>query len=367
MIAGEQSADNHGSAIINEIKKMNENIKFIGIGGKKMIASGLHSIENINRLSVMGFVEVLKHLFFFKKLTKKVLHVINQHKPDQIILIDYPGFNLHLAKKIKKIHNIPITYYIGPQIWAWKENRLEIIKKNIDQMLVIFPFEKDWYEQRGFSVKFVGHPIFDEWYPTSRAELCQLLHLKEEKPIITLYPGSRIQEINRHLPLFIDVAKKVKKYNNKIQFIMGLAKNINLNEFNMPDWIKIEEKNPQKALECGDLALTASGTSTIEAAVFGTPMIIVYKMSFLSWLLSKVLVKVDFAGMVNIIANKEIMPEYLQNNANVNSITKNIINIMDNKNELIDMELKLSQISEKLKSNNASKKAADHIMALLKK
>ncbi len=367
MIAGEQSADNHGAVIIDEIKKINKNIQFIGIGGEKMIASGLCSIENINRLSVMGFVEVLKHLFFFKKLIKKVLHIINEYKPDQIILIDYPGFNLHLAKKIKKKHNIFITYYISPQIWAWKENRLEIIKKYIDQMLVIFPFEKDWYEKRGFLVKFVGHPIFDEWHPTGKKKLCQLLELNEEEPIITLYPGSRIQEINRHLPLFIEVAREVKKHNHKIQFILGLAKKINLDKFNIPNWIKIENKIPQRALECGDLALTASGTSTIEAAVFGTPMLIVYKMSVLSWYLSKLFVKVKFAGMVNIIANKEIMPEFLQNDANINSITKNLINILNNKKKLENMKLELLQVSEKLKSNNASKKAANHIMALLKR
>lgn len=367
MIAGEQSADNHGAVIIDEIKKINKNIQFIGIGGEKMIASGLYSIENINRLSVMGFVEVLKHLFFFKKLIKKVLHIINEYKPDQIILIDYPGFNLHLAKKIKKKHNISITYYISPQIWAWKENRLEIIKKYIDQMLVIFPFEKDWYEKRGFLVKFVGHPIFDEWHPIGKKKLCQLLELNENEPIITLYPGSRIQEINRHLPLFIEVAREVKKHNHKIQFILGLAKKINLDKFNIPNWIKIENKIPQRALECGDLALTASGTSTIEAAVFGTPMLIVYKMSVLSWYLSKLFVKVKFAGMVNIMANKEIMPEFLQNDANVNSITKNLINILNNNKKLENMKLELLQVSEKLKSNNASKKAANHIMTLLKR
>ena len=177
IIAGEKSADNHGAILIEEIKKINKNIQFIGIGGNKMISAGLNSIEDINKLSIMGFVEVIKHIFFFKRLIKKVIKQINLYKPQQIILIDYPGFNLHLAKKIKSLHNIPITYYISPQIWAWKEKRLKIIKKNIDQMLVIFPFEKDWYEKRGMKVKFVGHPIFDEWKPTSKIKLCQLLNL----------------------------------------------------------------------------------------------------------------------------------------------------------------------------------------------
>ena len=367
MIAGEKSADNHGASIIKEIKKKNNKINFIGIGGKKMITEGLQSIENINKLSVMGFIEVIKHLFFFKKLTKKILHVINQHKPNQIILIDYPGFNLHLAKQIKSNHNIPITYYISPQIWAWKEGRLKTIKKHIDQMLVIFPFEKDWYEQRGFPVKYVGHPIFDDWEPTSKTELCKLLQLNETLPIITLYPGSRIQEINRHLPLFLEVANQINAYDNKIQFILGLAENLNIKKYNCPSWLKIEKRFPQKALECGDLAIVASGTSTVEAAIFGTPMLIVYKMNLLSWWLTKIFVNVNYAGMVNIIANKEIMPEYLQNDAKANSIKNNIIKIINNDNLLNKMKKELLQITEKIKCENASKRAASHIMELLEK
>ena len=161
--------------------------------------------------------------------------------------------------------------------------------------------------------------------------------------------------------------KKIKNYNNKIQFIIGLANNINLKKFDIPSWIKIENKYPQKALECGDLALIASGTSTIESAVFGTPMLIVYKMNYLSWILAKMFVKVNFAGMVNIIAKKEIMPEFLQNHANKNSIAKKIINIFNTDNKLQEMKSELLYIKEKLKSDNPSKQAANHIISLLNK
>ena len=210
------------------IRALKPNAKFIGIGGNKMIAMGLKSLENIDKLAIMGFVEVIKYLFFFRKLTYKVLEEINSAQPIHIILIDYPGFNLHLARKIKTRFDIPITYYISPQFWAWREKRIEIIRKYVDQMLVIFPFEENWYKERGIHAKFVGHPIFDEWMPSSKEELCRQLNIKQEKPIITLYPGSRNQEVNQHLPILLQTADKLIKNNPSIQFILGSAQNINI-------------------------------------------------------------------------------------------------------------------------------------------
>ena len=197
IIAGEQSADNHGAALMMAIRAQNHDIEFRGIGGKKMIKAGLNSLENIDKMAVMGFVEVIKHLRFFRNVTMKVLEEIDNCQPRQIILIDYPGFNLRMAKKIKEKFDIPITYYISPQLWAWKENRVKIIRKYIDQMLVIFPFEEEWYREREVKAKFVGHPIFDEWTPSSKEELCKLLNLNVDNRIITLYPGSRLQEIKK--------------------------------------------------------------------------------------------------------------------------------------------------------------------------
>ena len=186
-----------------------------------MIDAGLNSMEKIEKLAVMGFVEVIRHLRFFRDLSKRVLAEIDKCQPVQIILIDYPGFNLRLAKNIKKKFNIPITYYISPQLWAWKENRVKIIRKCIDQMLVIFPFEEEWYRERGVEAKFVGHPIFDEWTSSSKEDLCKELNLNTESPIVILYPGSRTQEVTRHLPILVQVADKLKKENPSIQFVLG--------------------------------------------------------------------------------------------------------------------------------------------------
>ena len=366
IIAGEQSADNHGALLMEAMLAQNPEIEFKGIGGKKMTNAGLNSIEDIDKLAVMGFVEVIRHLVFFRKLTERVLSEIEKESPNQIILIDYPGFNLRLAKKIKSKFDIPITYYVSPQLWAWKEKRINIIKKHIDQMLVIFPFEEQWYKDRGVEATFVGHPIFDEWTPSTKEELCRLLNLNHEKQILVLYPGSRLQEVKKHLPILVQAAKKLKDEIPSIQVILGAAPQIDWTQWNLPDWIQVESKYPQKALECGDLAFVASGTSTVEATVFGTPMIVTYKMATLSWWLSKILVNVPFAGMVNILAEKEIMPELLQENATVEKLSSIALSILKNPDTLQKMKKDLNLIQNKLNGEGASKRAAIKILELVK-
>ena len=329
-----------------------------------MIDAGLISLEKIEKLAVMGFVEVIRHLGFFHDLSNRVLAEIAICQPAQIILMDYPSFNLRLAKNIKKKFNIPITYYISPQLWAWKENRVKIIRKCIDQMLVIFPFEEEWYRERGVEAKFVGHPIFDEWTSSSKEDSCKKLNLNTESPIVILYPGSRTQEVTRHLPILVQAADKLKKENPSIQFVLGAGHNINFEKWKMPSWIQIEKAHPQKALECADLALVASGTSTFEAAVFGTPMIIIYKMASLSWWVSKLLVKVPFAGMVNIIAGRKIMPELLQENANPDRVYIEASELLNNPEILKDMREELRLFQASVKGNRASEAAASYIFDL---
>ena len=364
IIAGEKSADNHGSYLMKAMLEKNPQICFVGIGGKNMINEGLNSLENLDKMAVMGFLEVIKHYYFFKKLINKIIEKINYYNPIQIILIDYPGFNLRLAKKIKQKIQIPISYYISPQIWAWKENRIEIIKKYIDQMLVIFPFEKEWYKARGVNAIFVGHPLFDSWEKSNREKLCKILNLNSNKNIIVLYPGSRLQEIQKHLPIMVKAAIKLKSFDDNFQFVLGASDDINWSQWIMPKFIKIESTNPTKALECADIAMIASGTATIEAAVFGTPMIIIYKMSQVSWWLSKLLVKIKYAGMVNIISNKKIVPELLQNNATPEKLYSTMINLINNHLSLDKMKADLLLVKSNLQGNGASKNAAKNIIDL---
>ena len=364
IIAGEQSADNHGALLMAAMLAQNPDIEFRGIGGRKMIKAGLNTLEDIEKMAVMGFVEVIRHLHFFRNVTIKVLEEIDNCLPRQIILIDYPGFNLRLAKKIKAKFDIPITYYISPQLWAWKENRIKIIRKYIEQMLVIFPFEEDWYREREVEAKFVGHPIFDFWIPSSKEELCKLLSLNADKRIITLYPGSRLQEIKKHLPILVQAVVKLRSEDSSLQFILGASPQVNWSQWLLPDWIQVESEYPQKALECADLALVASGTATLEAAVFGTPMIIIYKMASFSWWISRLLVSIPFAGMVNIIAKKEIMPELLQENATPERVFSTASSILKNPEKIEKMVADLKEVQVKLKGVGASNKAATYILEL---
>jgi len=210
----------------------------------------------------------------------------------------------------------------------------------------------------------VGHPIFDEWTPSSKEKLCKLLNLNADNRIITLYPGSRLQEVKKHLPILVQAVVKLRSEDSSLQFILGATPQIDWTQWILPDWIQVESKYPQKALECADLALVASGTSTLEAAVFGTPMIIIYKMATTSWWISRVLVSVSFAGMVNIIAGKEIMPELIQKNATPERVFSTASSILKNPEKIEKMVADLKEMKVKLKGVGASNKAATYILEL---
>lgn len=366
IIAGEPSGDHHGALLMFQLKKQNPNITFSGIGGDKMEAEGLKSLFALDQLSVMGFIEVIKHLKFFRTVEETVLTQIQQNPPDRIILIDYPGFNLRITKKIKKICSIPITYYISPQLWAWKSGRIKIIRKYIDQLLVIFPFEKDWYERRDVKVEFVGHPMLDVWKKSNHEELCESLRLDSQKPILTLYPGSRKMEIHNHLDLFIKTAIQLRDKIPDLQIIIGAVQGFETlipDNVQIPDFIRLEKENSKRTLEVASVALVASGTSTVEAAIFGTPMVVVYKLNPLSWLLTRLFVKVKFAGMVNILAGKKIVPELLQSDATVAQLFSFSHRFFTDQSYLENVKRELNSVKESLGGSGASLRAAKAILS----
>ncbi|MBT3251806.1 MAG: lipid-A-disaccharide synthase [Candidatus Marinimicrobia bacterium] len=366
IIAGEPSGDHHGARLMFQLKKQNPNITFSGIGGDNMEAEGLKSLFALDQLSVMGFIEVIKHLKFFRTVEATVLTNIQQNPPDRIILIDYPGFNLRITKKIKKICDIPITYYISPQLWAWKSGRIEIIRQYIDQLLVIFPFEKDWYENRGIEVEFVGHPMLDVWKKGNHQELCESLKLDSKKPILTLYPGSRKMEIHNHLGLFIKTAIRLRDKIPDLQVIIGAVPGFDAlipENLQIPDYILIEKEHSKRTLEVASTALVASGTSTVEAAIFGTPMVVVYKLNPVSWLLTRLFVKVKFAGMVNILAGKAIVPELLQSDATVSKLFSFAHRFFTDQPYLEEIKNNLHAVRDSLGGSGASIRAAKAIIS----
>ena len=358
IIAGEISGDIHGALLMDAMKQVDPSCKFSGIGGTRMESAGLSSLVPLEKMSVMGFVEVLKHLRFFKSVEQKVLVSIATENPERIILIDYPGFNLRLAKKVKRKFNIPITYYISPQIWAWKEKRINIIKQYVDQMLVIFPFEKVWYAEREMEVEWVGHPYLEEWNATPKSDLKTQLGIDPDKPLLTLFPGSRKQELGKHLSVCFKAAHRIQQEVEDVQIMLGLAPNVDMESIKIPEYIRVERAHPRLALEAADAAIVASGTSTLEAAIYGTPMVIIYKMNIVSWWISKRLVKTRFAGMPNLIADRIIVPELLQSEATPKAISKQIIRMINPGLARDNTLQNLDNIRASLGDGHASSKAA---------
>ncbi len=365
IIAGEPSGDQHGGLLMEALSALKPGIRFSGIGGETMRRAGLESLIPLDQMAVMGFVEVIRHLFFFRRVKAMVLDHINKTKPDRVILIDYPGFNLRLASQIKRRFHIPVTYYISPQLWAWKAKRVERIREAVDQLLVIFPFEVDWYRQRGVTARFVGHPFLDEWQPREQNDLCSRMGLDSSRPVLTLFPGSRRQELKRHLSIFLNAARLVQKRLAAVQIILGLAPQLAggklLDGYDLTG-IKVIRENSRLALEAADSAIVASGTSTLEGAIFGTPMAVIYRMSPISWWLTRAFVKVSFAGMANILANDKIVPEFLQNEARPSLIAAEIIRQLTDKPYAGVMKAKLGKVREALGGKGASSRAAQAIL-----
>ncbi len=309
LVAGEASGDLHGANLIKELKRQHPQAEFIGHGGNKMAHEGLEIMEHIRKLSIMGFVEVIRHLPYFHKVMKSTFEKIRKLKPHRIILIDYPGFNLRLAKKCRSL-GIPITYFILPQLWAWKEGRINIFKECIDQSLCIFPFEQEWFESRGVAANYVGHPFSDfSKINLNSADFFKKHGLEKDQPLLTFLPGSRQQEINLHWPIFLETAAILKKHIPKLAFVLGRAKEVIFPS--IPDFI-IQEENARCAMVSGTAALTASGTASLECAVLDTPEVVCYKMNYFSGLLAKKLNRAPFAAMVNLIAQRKVVPEFLQ-------------------------------------------------------
>lgn len=326
LIAGEPSGDVHGANLISEIRKIKPNSSFMGLGGDKMEAAGMKIIHHINVLSVMGFLEVLKYLPRLLKIMGETIKTIERSKPDRIILIDYPGFNLRLAKNISFL-NIPVSYFILPQSWAWKEKRVVQMKKYIDQSISIFSFEQNWYNRKGLDTDYVGHPFADINHLNESSKDYYKRHdLDISKPILVLLPGSRQQEVNRHWDIFLDATFKLLEMNNEIQVIVGKSKNVFLDP--IPDSFRLEE-NSKKAIISATAAITCSGTATLECAVEDTPMVVCYKLSKISWYIAKIVSRVKYSSIVNLILNKKVVPELLQDKMNSKNIIEEVTPLLN--------------------------------------
>ena len=360
LIAGEESGDHHGARLVKAIKTRVPNARFYGHGGNQMAAAGMEISEHIDNLAVMGFTEVIKHLSYFKQVMKDTIAAITRIRPDHIILIDYPGFNLRLAKKIAHL-KIPVSYFILPQAWAWKEKRVKILQKYVQHSLSIFPFEENWYRQRAVAAQFVGHPFSEMESPgISKSEFYSKHSLDSQDQLLVLFPGSRQQEVDRHWPVFLAAAQKLAQQNSNLRLIVGKAPNIQLDP--LPSDLLVEKDNPRLALQYGQLVLVASGTATLEAAVFNIPAIVAYRLSAITFFLARLIVDLPYVAMANLIAGKKVVPELLQTDLTEKNLIQAAAPLLINSDERKKMQAEYQKIRQLLGAPGAYARAAQIII-----
>ncbi len=369
IIAGEVSGDLIGASLIKELRAVQPAINIFGIGGDKMIEEGMNISFHINKLSFLGFVEVVRHLSFIKKVQREILKLVKLKKITTAVLIDYPGFNLSIAKKLKAL-GLKIIYYISPQIWAWGSSRIEKIRSNIDKMLVIFPFEETLYKNNNVPVEFVGHPMLERIAVhkyLSKAELIKKYNLDDQKEILLLLPGSRKHEVEKIFPAEIEAAAKLSREFN-LQVVIASAQNMNTEIFRNLSSLEnytIVKENIFDFMNHSKFGIIKSGTATLEAGLHQLPMIIVYKTTWITYLIGKNLVKLESIGLVNILSEEKIIPELIQTEANSTLIYERSKTILADKMLYQNMKDKLSALKVKLGTEGASKRAAKIILNTL--
>ena len=370
IVAGEASGDLHGSSLIREVKNINSQLQFFGIGGDRMKKEGLELLYHIDKLSIMGFFEVLKNLNLIREVMKTMVKAVERRRPDLIILIDYPGFNLRFAQKVKKM-GIPIAYYISPQVWAWGGNRAKKMKGLIDKMIVIFPFEVEIYKNLSIDCEFVGHPLLEVVRPIlSFKDFQSKFDLRKNEVLLGLLPGSRWQEVERILPIMIQTGELLESRIKNLRVLLGLASTIKkervqtiLDQFKSK--VEIIENLTYDLIKYSDILLVTSGTATLESAILGTPFLVLYKTSFWTYLFAKSLVSIPNIALTNVVAGKRVVPEYIQSKAVPKHIAEEMYDILTDKSRYKTIQNELSSVKEKIGEVGASKRAAQIINAII--
>jgi lipid-A-disaccharide synthase len=370
IIAGEVSGDSHGAKLVDAMRERNKSLFFCGIGGNALKKAGVRILVDASELSVVGITEIFskgKRILQGIGLTKRLLKIL---RPDLLILIDYPGFNLHVAATAKKL-GVPVLYYISPQIWAWRPGRINKIGKRVDHMAVILPFEEEFYRKYHIPVSYVGHPLLDN---NSRPRDLPVARTINNDPVIGILPGSRDREIASLLPIMLAAARSLLKRCENIKFIISIAPSVDKKYFqNMVQAhgllsnYELVSDRVERIFERCDLAVVASGTVTLEAAICGTPIIIVYKISPLSSMIARMLVKVNHIGLVNLIAGKEIAPELVQDKATAENITNSVLQLLENASTLEQQRREMLRVKDLLGGSGASIRVAEIATNMLKR
>lgn len=361
IIAGEASGDMHGAKLVQSIKKTDPRSFLFGIGGRAMHAEGVQILVDANILSVVGITEVFSNLPTIYRSMSIVKKALRQLKPNLLILIDFPDFNFHVAEFAKKV-GIPILYYISPQIWAWRQGRVKKIKRLIDHMAVILPFEASFYRKHQVPVTFVGHPLLDRIVPVPPPSISAD---SKQAPVIGLLPGSREKEVSTLLPVMLDACNKIQKVCPDARFMISCSDSIHaermiriVNRYKADINAEVIKGRVERVIRNSQVLVAASGTVTLEAALYGVPAVIVYKVSPTSYWLGKRLIKVKHIGIVNLIVQKTLLPELIQDDASPEQIAQKVIHMIGDPRLYMQITEELSHVRKRLGGAGASDRVA---------
>ncbi len=370
IVAGEASGDLHGASLVHEMKALDPSLAFCGVGGKKLEAEGVRLVAHSSEMAVVGLTEVFSKLRHIVGVFFRLRKMLRQEKPHLLILIDYPDFNLPLASAAKRA-GVKVFYYISPQVWAWRKNRIHRIRRIVDRMAVILPFEKAVYADMGFAVDFVGHPLLDSVKRTcTREEATAAFGLRDTWPTVALLPGSREKEVTSLLPEMLGAAEILARDFEKAQFVLPLADTVEpglvekiIRRHSVP--VTVIPGRMYDAVGTSDVAMVASGTATLETALLETPMVIAYRISPLTAAVGKRFIRVNHIGLANIIAGRTVVPELVQDDATASRMAEEVKAILSDRERYESIRKDLSELRKKLGDPGASRRAAELALGLM--
>lgn len=369
LVVGEASGDLHGARLAHALLQRDPGLEIFGVAGERLRGEGVRVLFDVARLTGMGLAELVGNLTALWRAYRAVRGALREERPDLLILIDFPEFNLRLAR-IAKGMGVPVLYYISPQIWAWRPGRVKQIARWVDRMAVVFPFEVPIYEKEGVEVSFVGHPLLDVVRPTESREGTLKRHgLEPRKRTIALLPGSRRREVAYHLPAMLEAAKRLEQEMD-VQFILVRASTVERGEITRfltrsSTRVTVTEGDAYDVLNACDLAWAASGTATLETALLLKPMVVVYRLAWLTYGLARLLVRVDHIGMVNIIAGETVVPELIQGEVTAERLVRETRSILHNSGIYEKMVAKLAGVREKLGAPGAADRVAEIALEMM--
>jgi len=364
---GETSGDRYAGELVREMRLREPSLEVFGLGGDRLAAQGARLLAHVRDLAVVGLLEVVSHLRSLRRVFERGLAEVDRRRPDVAVLVDYPDFNLRLARQLGR-RGVPVVYYVSPQVWAWRRGRLDVIRKTVDQMLVIFPFEEALYREAEVPVRFVGHPLVDLVHPAADCDqFLAALGLDPARPVVAVLPGSRAREIAHNLPPLAGAIRILAEERPELQFLLALAPAVNAESLRQrlgPLPVRIVADQAQAVLGCCTAAIVASGTATVEAALLGAPMVVVYRLAPLTYLLGSRLVKVPHFAMANLIAGARIVPELIQRELTAERVSGEIRSLLDDPARRQRMRDGLAEVKHRLGEPGASARAAEAVLQM---